>query len=235
MDNGHRMISWFCYQRNTVLRAMNLTILRETELSGSTQMVPEHSVLYCNSSISSLYNFISTRNVEILIKLETDMGRTYAILRLNSGILRCRPMQMFHTLRLWQNRHHFANDIWKNILLNENVWLPIKISMTINLKGPINNIPALVQIMIWGRQGDKPLSKLMIIILLMHICVTRPQWVRVISMCLSRCRLTSIIEGTARLVDIHLRYTRFFFEKIAWNMSCDFILYLRWMRLAHVP
>ena len=44
-------------------------------------------------------------------------------------------------------------------------------------KGPINNIPALVQIMAWRRPGDKPLSESMMVSLLTHICVTRPQWV----------------------------------------------------------
>ena len=41
----------------------------------------------------------------------------------------------------------------------------------------INNIPALVQIMAWRRPGDKPLSEPMVVNLLTHICVTRPQWV----------------------------------------------------------
>ena len=45
------------------------------------------------------------------------------------------------------------------------------------LKGPINNIPALVQIMAWRRPGDKPLPEPMMVNLLTHICVTRPQWV----------------------------------------------------------
>ena len=44
-------------------------------------------------------------------------------------------------------------------------------------KDPINNISALVKIMAWRRPGDKPLSEPMMIILLTHICVTRPQWV----------------------------------------------------------
>ena len=44
-------------------------------------------------------------------------------------------------------------------------------------KGPINNIPALVQIMAWSRPGDKPLTEPMMVILTTHICVTRPQWV----------------------------------------------------------
>ena len=45
-------------------------------------------------------------------------------------------------------------------------------------KGPINHIPALVQIMAWRRPGDKSLSEPMMISLPTHICVTRPQWVK---------------------------------------------------------
>ena len=44
-------------------------------------------------------------------------------------------------------------------------------------KGPIDNIPALVQIMAWRRPGDKPLFEPIMVGLLTHICVTRPQWV----------------------------------------------------------
>ena len=47
------------------------------------------------------------------------------------------------------------------------------------LKGPINNIPALVQIMAWRRPGDKRLSEPMMVSLLTHICVTRSQWVKI--------------------------------------------------------
>ena len=45
-------------------------------------------------------------------------------------------------------------------------------------KGPINNNPALVQIMAWRRLGDKPLSEPMMVRVPTHICVTRPQWVK---------------------------------------------------------
>ena len=44
-------------------------------------------------------------------------------------------------------------------------------------KGPNKNIPALVQIMVWRWAGDKPLSEPVMVSLLMHICVIRPQWV----------------------------------------------------------
>ena len=83
----------------------------------------------------------------------------------------------FNTLRLRRNGRHFADDIFKYIFLNENVWIPIKISIKFVPKGPINNIPALVQIMAWRRPGDKPLSEPMMVNLTMHICITRPQWV----------------------------------------------------------
>ena len=41
-------------------------------------------------------------------------------------------------------------------------------------KGPINNIPALVQIMAWRRPGNKALSELKMVDLVKHICLTRP-------------------------------------------------------------
>ena len=44
-------------------------------------------------------------------------------------------------------------------------------------QGPIDNNPALVQIMAWRRSGDKPLSEPMMVTLPTHICVARPQWV----------------------------------------------------------
>ena len=44
--------------------------------------------------------------------------------------------------------------------------ISIKISLKFIPKGPINNIPALVQIMAWCRPGDKPLSELMVVSLL---------------------------------------------------------------------
>ena len=59
----------------------------------------------------------------------------------------------------------------------KNVRILIEFSLKFGPKGPINNIPALVQIMAWRRPGDKPLSEPVMVSLLTHICVTRPQWV----------------------------------------------------------
>ena len=86
--------------------------------------------------------------------------------------------QWVNTLRPRQNGCRFADDTFKSIFSNENVRISIKISLKFLPKGPINNIPALVQIMAWRRSGDKPLSEPMMASLLTHICVTRPQSVK---------------------------------------------------------
>ena len=88
------------------------------------------------------------------------------------------PTGAVNTLRPRQNGSHFADDTFKRIFLNDSVKIAIKISLKFVPKGPIINIPALVQIMAWRWPGDKPLSEPMLVSLLTHICVTRPQWVK---------------------------------------------------------
>ena len=87
---------------------------------------------------------------------------------------------MINTLRPRQNGRYIADDIFKRVFMNENVRISINISLKFVPKGLINNIPALVQIMAWRRPGDKPLSEPMLVSLSTHICVTRPQWVKMI-------------------------------------------------------
>ena len=89
-----------------------------------------------------------------------------------------RPRQV-NTLGPIQNGRHFADDIIKCIFVYENVRIPIKVSLKFVPEGPINNIPALVRIMAWRRPGDKPLSEPMMVRSPTHICVTRPQWVKI--------------------------------------------------------
>ena len=64
-----------------------------------------------------------------------------------------------NTLRPRQDGRHFADNTFNRIFVNENVRIWIKFSMKFVPKGPINNIPALVQIRAWRRTGDKPLSE----------------------------------------------------------------------------
>ena len=55
-----------------------------------------------------------------------------------------------------------ADDILKCIFLNENNGIQIQISLKFVPRRPIDNKPALVQVMAWRRAGDKPLPELML-------------------------------------------------------------------------
>ena len=59
-------------------------------------------------------------------------------------------------------------------------WIKLNIFIKILLKfvpkGPIDNITTLVQIKACRRPRDKPSSEPMMVILLKHKCLTRPQW-----------------------------------------------------------
>ena len=82
-----------------------------------------------------------------------------------------------NSLRQRLNRCPFGDNILKCIFLNESNWVLPRTSLKFVPKVWINTIPALVQIMAWHPPGDKPLSEPMMVSLLTHICVTRPQWV----------------------------------------------------------
>ena len=61
-----------------------------------------------------------------------------------------------------QNGHHFTDNIFKCIFLNEKFCILIQTSLKFVPKGPIDNKWALVQVMDWWRTGDKPLSETML-------------------------------------------------------------------------
>ena len=75
----------------------------------------------------------------------------------------------FNRLKQRRNGQHFADDIFKHIFFNENIWISINISLKFVPEGPINNIPALIQIIAWHCPGIKPLSEPMMVNLQMHI------------------------------------------------------------------
>ena len=80
----------------------------------------------------------------------------------------------FITLRPRHNGYHFPKNIFRCIFLNEYVWILVKIPNC-----PINNIATLVLIMAWHQSGDMPLSEPMMVRLLMHICITLSQSVKI--------------------------------------------------------
>ena len=52
-----------------------------------------------------------------------------------------------------------SNGIFKRISLNESDKILIQISLKLVVRSPIDNKPALVQVMAWHRIGNKPLSE----------------------------------------------------------------------------
>ena len=66
------------------------------------------------------------------------------------------------------------------IFLNESVLISLRISLKFVPVVWINNNPALVQLMTMCRPGDRPLSEPMMVSLLTHICINRPQWVNTV-------------------------------------------------------
>ena len=158
-----------------------------------------HTIQYMNDAVYHLFEQEWLKQF-LLIYVERFFsvfgGWIHANLRINIDLLNatlcavtCPQSALIHqwntipqgctinTLRPRQNGRYFPDDIFKCIFLKENVWIPIKISLKFVPKSPINNIPALVQIMAWRRPGDKPLSEPMLVRLPTHICVTWPQWV----------------------------------------------------------
>ena len=153
----------------------------------------------CNMEIPSALNIVQNGNpisIETLFKMEIPsvppkmpvMYKSYLcyVSRIREwGI----PVKRHETLNEFQWHSAILSTHWSwdkmaaisqatLSIVNENDRISIKISLKFVLKDPINNIPALVQIMAWRRPGNKPLSEPMMVSLLMHICVIRPQWVK---------------------------------------------------------
>ena len=73
-----------------------------------------------------------------------------------------------------------------------------KIQLKFVPKGPSTNIPGLFQIMAWRRPGDKPLSETVMVSLLMHVCVTRPQWVNKDLSMVIACPIAKVVSSIYR-------------------------------------
>ena len=107
------------------------------------------------------------------------MGKTTSLywISLKTAFILIGMSCLINTLRLRRNRQHLQMTFSNAFFFNDCVWISLTISLKFVPRVPINNIPALVQIMAWCRPGDKPLSEPKMVSLPMHICVTQPQWV----------------------------------------------------------
>ena len=73
-------------------------------------------------------------------------------------------------------------NVSQTVFSNVFSWMKIyevrlKFHRSLFLRFKLTIFPPLVQIMAWRRPGTKPLSEPMMEALLMHACITRPQWV----------------------------------------------------------
>ena len=86
---------------------------------------------------------------------------------------------LLNTSRPRQDGYHFADYIFKSIFLYENIVILVDILLKFVPIDTINDNTELLQIMVWRRTRDKPLSKPMVVYFTdaTHICTTRPQWV----------------------------------------------------------
>ena len=75
------------------------------------------------------------------------------------SVLDIRDLFFFNILWPKQNGYHFTDDILKCIFCKEDVRISIEIPLRFVPKSPIDNSPAVVQIMAWRRIGGKPLSE----------------------------------------------------------------------------
>ena len=165
-------------------------------MRGHVFVLSSNDLCYCWASMGFLYDVWgvgwSGDGQEMGGKLEGCITCPWIEARWRNNASRCIHASCVNTFRPRQNGRHFADDIFKCIFKNENVWILIEISLKFVPKGPINNIPALRQIMVWRRPGDKPLSEYdkplyepMMGSLPTLICITRPQWVHDTSGCIN--------------------------------------------------
>ena len=92
-----------------------------------------------------------------------------SIVTLYGLVLNVSSLALLFSLAQWgqDKMADFSQTTFSNeFFLNENTWISHKISLKFVPKGPINTIPALVQIMAWRLPGAKPMSEPMLVSLL---------------------------------------------------------------------
>ena len=139
-------------------------------------------------------------------------------------------VHLLNILRPRQNGRYFViSQTTFCIFLNENIWIPIEIPLKSISKGPVKNIPALVQIMAWRRPGGKPLSEPMMVSSQTDICVARPQWVKSPRLRYSFAKMLLLARSCRNRFVIHTRHiycTKTHTNAIGDNQRhhCDMIL-----------
>ena len=129
--------------------------------------------------------------------------------------------------------------------------------------GTINIIPA--QAMLWRRPGDKPLSELMMVRLLTHICIARPQWVKYTLLIMDdnrngkhiglhannkerhfealklsrqdgrRCESTFLVEFSSMKACMIFKFCRSFLLRVTINYKTALVEIVAWLRSCDKP
>ena len=159
MQNPNRSIN---FVNCLFIDTLQCTNCYNSRVSYNTVQYNKYRIWHKKKGQSSSFNYTTYNSYHILTGALCDIS--CECFRNNDHVNSLRPRQ---------NRRHFADDVFKCNFVNENVWIPIKISLKFVPKGPINNILSLVQIMAWRRPGDKPLSEPMMVRLPTHICLTK--------------------------------------------------------------
>ena len=137
------------------------------------------------------------------------------------------PVLCINRVRPRQSGRHFPDGIFK--------WISIKISLKFVADGPINNIPALVQIMAWRQQGAKPLSEPMMVRLPTHICVTRPQWVNSLKPGQNGLHFPDIFKCSFlnENIEIAIKISPKFAPKVPINSIPALVQVMAWLATSH--
>ena len=123
-------------------------------------------ILECVNLCVMTYNFripgfvLSARRIHATVGIQVHGGTTeegncsYLLPLSHREVALVAPAGL---LTHWSMAAILANDFFYCIFLNENVRIPIQISLKYVPRSPIDNKPALVQVMAWRRAGAKPL------------------------------------------------------------------------------
>ena len=98
-----------------------------------------------------LTDFISKQNATsiksklVISSWDHSVTSLHMLCSFGQSVCLIESRQVVNTWRPRQNGRHFADDILKSILLNENIWIAINISQNFFPRGQINNNPALAK------------------------------------------------------------------------------------------
>ena len=135
--------------------------LKQCRNNETQTSVLAHIILYTKHVAWRQFTFCCIWQFAIISE-RSDYGLTFDTKPTN----RCCPAdyrpQPINSSPPGQNGRHFADDMFKRIFLNENIWTSNKMSLKYVPWVLIDSMTALVQIMAWCRPGDKPLSEPML-------------------------------------------------------------------------